>query len=108
MIDRPDSDSMPRDAEGAGVDPDAHPAHVEEWRSDSLPPSDVDEEAVVDEDVARAVPTDRGDTIIVPDEDRPVDLSDDGLSDDDPAENGIGGDEFATSASLEDGFIDEQ
>jgi hypothetical protein len=61
------------------VDPDEHPAHVEEWRDDDVPSSDVDEEALIDEEAPTAIRTDRGDTIIVPDDDRPVVLSDDDM-----------------------------
>ncbi len=59
------------------VDPDEHPAHVEEWRSDETVPADVDVEAVIDEETPVAVRTDRGDTVIVPDDERPVVLEDD-------------------------------
>jgi hypothetical protein len=82
MTDRHDPETTPaRPVDAADavdpVDPDEHPAHVEEWRDDAVPSSDVDEEAVIDEKVPTAIRTDRGDTIIVPDDDRPVVLSDD-------------------------------
>jgi hypothetical protein len=84
MTDRHDPETTPaRPADAADavdpVDPDEHPAHVEEWRDDDVPSSDIDEEAVIDEDTPTAIRTDRGDTIIVPDDDRPVVLSDDEL-----------------------------
>lgn len=98
--DRPDSEATPADPPGQGgtIDPDAHPAHLEEWRSDAVPRSDVDEEAIIDEDAPAMIQTDRGDTIVVPDEDRPVDLTDDG-----PADDG-----FTDEESIEDGFVEEQ
>ncbi|RWZ51508.1 hypothetical protein ELQ90_05175 [Labedella phragmitis] len=103
--DRPDREATPADLPGPGdtIDPDAHPAHLEEWRSDAVPPSDVDEEAIIDEDSPATIQTDRGDTIVVPDEDRPVDLADDGLADDALVDDG-----FTDEESIEDGFVEEQ
>ncbi|RWZ58249.1 hypothetical protein ELQ92_14590 [Labedella populi] len=103
MSDRSDPDitsaGLPRP--GGTVDPDAHPAHLEEWRSDAVPPSDVDEEAIIDEEAPATVQTDRGDTIVVPDEDRPVVLSDeDELADDDEL--------LTDEDSIDDGFVDEE
>lgn len=76
------------------VDPDEHPGHVEEWRDDAANPTDVDREAVIDELSPHAVQTDRGESIIVPDEDRPVVVtSDDDLDDDLPEDDAVSGDE---------------
>jgi hypothetical protein len=101
MTERPDPDTTPTDVPGPGgaIDPDAHPAHLEEWRSDAVPSSDVDEEAIIDEESPASVQTDRGDTIIVPDEDRTVDLSDE----DELADDGLDGED-----TIEDGFIEEE
>lgn len=103
MTDRPESDAAPVDPHrpaGPGsasrpVDPAEHPTDVEEWRSEVVPPSDVDEEAVIDEAPPSAVPTDRGDSIVVPDDDRPVDLNDDDVL--------LGEDD-----TIEDRFVEEE
>jgi hypothetical protein len=106
QTDRPDPDAAPAGLPGPDgtIDPDAHPAHLEEWRSDAVPASDIDEEAIIDERSPATVQTDRGDTIVVPDEDRPVDLADDdGLVDDGLDDDGLDDEE-----SIENGFVEEQ